>query len=193
MKKIHLLFLDHYISSSNIAKIISESFNLCSLNFVTLFREQIMDEKSELTKELKYYMNNGELIPTFLFEKFLKTQMNKSKESNILLVHFPKTCEQYKMLENILSDLEINVEKIWYIKHEKPEIFLKEYLEQNKDWHDKFGDEIIEKWKSEYENKRQNINTIQEKTKNVNWKIIEINYEAELNEENIINKINDCT
>lgn len=193
MKKIHLLFLDHYISSYNIAKIISDSFNLCSLNFVTLFREQIMDEKSELTKELKYYMDNGELIPTFLIEKFLKTQMNKSNELDILLVHFPKTCEQYKMLENILSDLEINVEKIWYVKQEKTEIFLTEYLEHNKDWYDKFGDEIIEKWKSEYENKRQNIKTIQEKTKNMNWKIIEINYEAELNEENIIKKINDCT
>jgi adenylate kinase family enzyme len=193
MKKIHLLFLDHSISLSSIAKIISQSFNLCALNFVTLFREQIMNEKSELTKELKYYMDSGELIPTILIEKFLKTQINKSKESDILLFHFPKTYEQYKILENIISDLEFTIEKIWYIKQQSPEIFLKEYLEYNENWYDKFGDEIIEKWKSEYENKRQNIETIQKITKNENWKIIEIDYRAELNEENIIKKINDCT
>lgn len=193
MQKIHLLFLDHSISSSNTTKLISKTFNLFSLNFVALFREQIMDKKNELTKELKYYMDNGELIPTILIENFLKTQIKKSNESDILLVHFPKTSEQYIMLENILSDLEITIEKIWYIKQEKTEIFLSEFLKHNEDWYDKFGDEIIEKWKFEYESKRQNIKAIQEITQKLNWKIIKINYEAELNEEHIIQKINDCT
>lgn len=193
MKKIHLLFLDHSISSSNSAKIISENFNLHSLDFINLFREQILDEKSELTKELKYHMDNGELIPTFLLEKFLKIQINKSNESDILLVNFPKTCEHYKMLEKVLNELKIIIEKIWYLKQEKPEIFLTEFLKRNKDWFDKFGDEIIEKWKSEYESKKQNIKQIQEITKNVNWKIIEIDYEAELNEVIFAKKINDCT
>lgn len=193
MRKINLLFLDHSISSSNIEKIISETFNLYSLNFVTLFREQILNNKSELTKELKYYIDKGELIPNFLLEKFLKIQINKSNESDILLVHFPKTSEQYKMIENILSGLETNIEEIWYIKQKNPEIFLAEYLRRNKDWSDKFGEEIVEKWKSEYESKKQNIKEIHEVSKKVNWKIIEIDFETELSKEQIIKKINDCT
>lgn len=192
MKKISLLFLDHQISNYKTQKAISEAFNLFLFDFMSQFRELISKEDNELTKEIKSFINNASVIPNNYLEEVLKIQLGKIESQNILLTNFPRTKEQFLMLDNIFLNLNIQIDRIWLIKQKNPDDFLKKYFEnpENKKWLDKFGDEVLEKWKEEHFRKNQFITEIQKLTENTEWKIVGMDYNSDINEELIINKIN---
>ena len=194
MQKISLLYLDHQISNSKTKKVISEMFNLFLFDFTVQFRELIFEENNELSKEIKTFLESGNLIPTNYLEKVLKTQLSKIENQDILLTNFPRTKEQFLMLEKLLQNLNIKIERIWYIKQNNPDVYFKDYFEnpENKKWLDKFGDEIIDKWQDEFSKRKDFIMGIQEITDNIEWKIIEMDYVSELNDQHIIEKINGC-
>ncbi len=194
MQKISLLYLDHQISNSKTKKVISEMFKLFLFDFTVQFRELIFEENNELSKEIKTFLESGNLIPTNYLEKVLKTQLSKIENQDILLTNFPRTKEQFLMLENLLQNLNIKIERIWYIKQNNPDEYFKDYFEnlENKKWLDKFGDEIIDKWQDEFSKRKDFIMGIQEITDNIEWKIIEMDYVSELNDQHIIEKINGC-
>ena len=194
MQKISLLYLDHQISNSKTKKVISEMFNLLLFDFTVQFRELIFEENNELSKEIKTFLENGNIIPTNYLEKVLKIQLSKIQNQDILLTNFPRTKEQFLMLENLLQNLDIKIERIWYIKQNNPDVYFKDYFEnpENKKWLDKFGDEIIDKWRDEFSKRKDFIMGIQKKVNNIEWKIIEMDYVSELNDQHIIEKINGC-
>ncbi len=194
MKKISLLFLDHQISNSKTQKVISEMFNLFSFDFKVQFRELIFEEDNELSKEIKSLLDSGNMVSTNYLEKVLKIQLSKIENQDILLTNFPRTKEQFLMLENLFLNLEIKIERIWYIKQNNPDLYFKKYFEnpENKLWIDKFDDEIIDKWRYEFSKRKDFIMEIQGITYNIEWKIIEMDYVSELNEQHIIEKINGC-
>ena len=192
MKKINLLFLDHQISNSKTQKVISQMFNLFLFDFKVQFRELLFKEDNELVKEIKSFLDSGNLIPTNYLEKILKIQLSKIENQDILLTNFPKTEEQFIMLDNLLLNLNIKVERIWFIKQKNPDEYLKKYFEnlENKKWLDKYGDEVLEKWKNELYKINQFIAEIQKITKSIEWKIIKMDYDSEVNEQVIIKSIN---
>ena len=194
MKKISLLFLDHQISNSKTQKVISEMFNLFSFDFKVQFRELIFEEDNELSKEIKSLLDSGNMVSTNYLEKVLKIQLSRIENQDILLTNFPRTKEQFLMLENLFLNLEIKIERIWYIKQNNPDLYFKKYFEnpENKLWIDKFDDEIIDKWRYEFSKRKDFIMEIQRITYNIEWKIIEMDYVSELNEQHIIEKINGC-
>ena len=169
-------------------------FNLLLFDFTVQFRELIFEENNELSKEIKTFLENGNIIPTNYLEKVLKIQLSKIQNQDILLTNFPRTKEQFLMLENLLQNLDIKIERIWYIKQNNPDVYFKDYFEnpENKKWLDKFGDEIIDKWRDEFSKRKDFIMGIQKKVNNIEWKIIEMDYVSELNDQHIIEKINGC-
>ena len=169
-------------------------FNLFSFDFKVQFRELIFEEDNELSKEIKSLLDSGNMVSTNYLEKVLKIQLSRIENQDILLTNFPRTKEQFLMLENLFLNLEIKIERIWYIKQNNPDLYFKKYFEnpENKLWIDKFDDEIIDKWRYEFSKRKDFIMEIQGITYNIEWKIIEMDYVSELNEQHIIEKINGC-
>ena len=169
-------------------------FNLFSFDFKVQFRELIFEEDNELSKEIKSLLDSGNMVSTNYLEKVLKIQLSKIENQDILLTNFPRAKEQFLMLENLFLNLEIKIERIWYIKQNNPDLYFKKYFEnpENKLWIDKFVDEIIDKWRYEFSKRKDFIMEIQGITYNIEWKIIEMDYVSELNEQHIIEKINGC-
>jgi adenylate kinase family enzyme len=191
MNELSILFFDRGISRVKIEEVICNKFNLNVFDFSTEFRSQMFNKKSELTKEIKEYLDNGEIIPMFVLEKFLVEKFSELKTKKTLLLGFPKTKEQYELLEKIFNDLKIQLKNIWYFEQNNPEKFKSEYYSQedNKVWLEKFGKEVTENWDKVYLRGRESIQNIKEISKNRKWKIIEI--ENEKDENYIIEKIND--
>ena len=156
--------------------------------------EQIIDIQSELTKNMKSFMDNGELIPNYLLEEFLKTKLNELENQDILLIGFPRNINHYSILENVLEELNLKIQIIWYIKQKNPTFFLSEYFKDKnqKILLEKYGDEVTEKWNNEFQRQQRNVISLHSVTKNLNWKVIEMEYQAELSEDFIIKRINDC-
>ncbi|KGO86684.1 nucleoside monophosphate kinase [Flavobacterium suncheonense] len=194
MKKISFLFLDYQISNSKTQKVISEMFNLFLFDFTVQFRELIFEQDNEVSKEIKSFLDSGNMVPTNCLEKVLKIQLSKIENQDILLTNFPRTKEQFLMLDKLLLNLNIKIERIWFIKQRNPDEYLKKYFEntENKKWLDKFGDEVIDKWNDEFTKRKEFVIEIQNTTKNIEWKIIEMDYVSEINEQFIIKKINGC-
>lgn len=192
MKKISLLFLDHQIPYSKTQKAISDECNLFLLDFYAGFKSLMVEEENELTNQIKSFLDRGTLLPTHFLGEILKFLLNKTENRDVLLTNFPKTTEQFLMIDKLFKDLDINIEKIWYIKQNNPEEYFKQYFQEpeNKKWLDKFGEEIVEKWNSEFSKRKQFATEIQKTSKNIPWQIIEMDYNPEEIEEIIIKKIN---
>ena len=195
MQKINILFFNQHISKSKVRKILSDKYNLFAINFIEEFRKQLMEkEENELSIRIKSFMDNGELVPNYLLEELLKTLFKESQNQDILLTEFPKTIEQFLMLKKILNDLNLEIQTIWYIKQKNAEEYMDMHFKNpnEKLWLDKYGDEVIEKWKQEFEKKQIFITEMQNITDSKMWKVVEMDCETELDEELLIKKINDC-
>jgi adenylate kinase family enzyme len=151
-------------------------------------------EENELLIRIKSFMDNGELVPNYLLEELLKSLFKESLNQDILLTEFPKTIEQFLMLKKILNDLNLEIQTIWYIKQKNAEEYMDMHFKNpnEKLWLDKYGDEVIEKWKQEFEKKQIFITEMQNITDSKMWKVVEMDCETELDEELLIKKINDC-
>ncbi len=176
-----------------IIKAISEKFNHYIFDFKKEFRNQLINEDDDLTKKIKLFLDSGNIIPSNLIEKFLKNKFNEIESPKILLTGFPTTIDQFLILENIMECLKIEFETIWYVRQNNPEDFMKEYFKDPKQkcWTDKFGEESIENWKERFSKIQIFITEIQKIILNTKWNIIEIDYEIQLDEKQIITKIND--
>ncbi len=195
MQKINILFFNQHISKSKVRKILCDKYNLFAINFIEEFRKQLMEkEENELSIRIKSFMDNGELVPNYLLEELLKTLFKESQNQDILLTEFPKTTEQFLMLKKILNDLNLEIQTIWYIKQKNAEEYMDMHFKNpnEKLWLDKYGDEVIEKWKQEFEKKQIFITEMQNMTDSKIWKVVEMDCETELDEELLIKKINDC-
>lgn len=193
MHKIHILFFNQYISSSKARKAISEKYNLFICNFGEQLRKQIMEEENELVIRIKSFMDNANLIPDHLMEEFIKINIKRQNQGT-LLIEFPKTTKQFLTLKNVLNDLNMEIQIIWHINQKNAEKYMIQYFKNPKAklWLDKYGDEVQEKWIQEFEKNQMFIAEIQKMTTNENWKVIEVDYETEMDEELIAKKINDC-
>jgi hypothetical protein len=63
---------------------------------------------------------------------------------------------------------------------------------KEKQWIEKYGSEIIDKWKPEFNKRREQINEIQNLSDKTKWKTIEMDYVADLSTEYIKQRIKDC-
>ena len=195
MQKINILFLNQHISKSKVRKVLSDKYNLFAINFIEEFRKQLMEkEENELSIRIKSFMNSGELVPNYLLEQLLKTLFKENLNQDILLTEFPRTIEQFLMLKNLLNNLNIEIQTIWYIKQKNAEEYMDMHFKNpnEKLWLDKYGDEVIEKWKQEFEKKQIFVTEMQNITESKIWKVVEMDCETELDEELLIKKINDC-
>lgn len=192
MQRINILLSDFRIPNTKTEKVISETFNLFTFNLSNELIKLISENKKELSQKFKSYIDKGEIIPTSLMEEFLKNEIDAIKNQGILFVDFPKTIEQFLMLEKITGT---KTQTIWHIKQTDYKKYLTEYFKNpnEKLWLDKYGDEVINKWKDDVEKRQTYITELQQITKKDIWKVIEVDYETELHEQLILNKINDCT
>jgi adenylate kinase family enzyme len=150
--------------------------------------------ENELSIRIKSFMDSGELVPNYLLEELLKTLFTENLNQDILLTEFPRTIEQFLMLKNLLHDLNIEIQTIWYIKQNNAEEYMDMHFKNSNEklWLDKYGDEVIEKWKQEFEKKQIFVTEMQSITEGKMWKVVEMDCETELDEELLIKKINDC-
>lgn len=193
MQKIHILFFNQYISKSKAIKAISEKYNLFICNFGEQLRKQLIEEENELVIRIKSFMDNANLIPDHLMVEFFKNNI-KRQNQDTLLIEFPKTTKQFLTLKKVLTDLDMEIQIIWHINQKNTEEYMIQYFKNPKAklWHDKYGDEVSEKWIQDFEKNQIFIAEMQKLTKNEKWKVIEVDYETEIDEELIAKKINDC-
>ena len=62
-----------------------------------------------------------------------------------------------------------------------------------KQWLDKYGNEVIEKWRVEFTRRHEQISKIRNVSESSKWKIIEMDYIENLSSEYITRKIKDCS
>ena len=90
----------------SLAKCITKSVDIFHISTGDILREEIKTE-SELGKEAKSYIDQGNLIPDEVMTRVLKNTLETDAraEKGFLLDGFPRTVHQAEDLEEILADL----------------------------------------------------------------------------------------
>ncbi|PKB43059.1 adenylate kinase [Cellulophaga sp. RHA19] len=193
MRKLNILFLDWRLSRSLTESALSSELNSSVFNLTKLLKEQLRNN-DDLGKEMMKLLEGGELLTTEIIGRFISRNL-KTINGDIILLEYPRTLEQYDGLRKVLKNDNIEFENIWYFKQREPNLFMKEHFENPKEKQliDKYGLEIIEKWETEFKKRREQIIEIQNVSDKTKWKIIEMDYVADLSVEYIKQRIKDCT
>ena len=192
MRKLNILFLDWRLSRNLTESALSSELNSSTFNLTSSLKEQLRNN-DDLGKEMMKLLENGEMLTTEIIGRFISKNL-KSIRGDILLPEYPRTPEQYEGLLKILKNDNIELENIWYFKQREPNQFMKNHFEnpKEKQWIDKYGSEIIEKWKTEFNKRREQIIEIQNISDKTKWKTIEMDYVADLSTEHLKQRIKDC-
>lgn len=94
------------------AEKIVEKYGIPHISTGDMFRSAIK-EGTELGKEAKSYMDNGELVPDEVTIGIVRERLAKDDASNgFLLDGFPRTIAQAEALENLLADLNSSIDHV---------------------------------------------------------------------------------
>lgn len=98
------------------AKRVSEKFELSHISSGDIFRENL-NKQTELGKKAEAYMNRGELVPDDITISMIRERLSRPDcEEGALLDGFPRTPEQAKALDEMLSEFNGEVDAVPYIK-----------------------------------------------------------------------------
>ena len=185
MRKSNILFLDWRLSQNKIGSALSSELNSSIFNLNNLLSEQIRNNDS-LGIEMRKILGSGEMLTTEIIGKFI-TRNLKETDKNVLFIEYPRTIEQFDGLKKVLANENIELENIWYFKQREPRDFMNDHFKNplEKQWLNKYGDEVIEKWKTEFNKRREQIIEIQNISDKTKWKTIEIDYVADLSTEHL--------
>ncbi len=101
------------------AEQIVEKYNIPHISTGDMFRAA-MKNNTELGKKAKSFMDNGDLVPDEVTNGIVRERLAEDDAKNgFLLDGFPRTVEQAKELENILSDLGTELDAVINIDVEK--------------------------------------------------------------------------
>jgi hypothetical protein len=98
---------------------------------------------------------------------------------------------QFQRLEKLLQTLQLPIHQFWYVRQRDPERFMIEYLQDQKEneWLKKYGDEFITKRQQSFAERRAYIDTIRQAASKYIWKIVDMDYQPNLTEQYIKQKI----
>lgn len=101
------------------AEQIVEKYNIPHISTGDMFRAA-MKNNTELGKEAKSFMDNGDLVPDEVTNGIVRERLAEDDAKNgFLLDGFPRTVEQAAELENILSDLGTELDAVINIEVDK--------------------------------------------------------------------------
>jgi len=95
------------------AKSLCDKFNLCHLSTGDILRNEVT-EQTDLGKQAKSIMDKGELVSNNIILEIIKkfVSENLSKYSGFLFDGFPRSAEQADMLDTILNDINVSINKV---------------------------------------------------------------------------------
>ena len=100
------------------AEMLEKGYNLYHLSTGDLLRE-IANSDTELGKEVKELIDNGNLINDDLMLKLLKEKISTLNTNGIIFDGFPRTVNQAEMLNELMEELNQNIDKVIYLEVDK--------------------------------------------------------------------------
>jgi adenylate kinase family enzyme len=191
MKAVWLLYLDWGISKTKTQNAFCKRFNTFLFDFSFEFRKKLK-VNDKLTGEITALINQGGLIPSVLLEEFILSHIQNISSDRVLLTEYPRTAEQFQGFESLLNSISSNIVSIWYVKQRDPKVFFSQHFADKRAVisAQKFGDEFPLKWQQEFLRKRLEIEDVMQITKHIHWHFIEVDYQPDVSEEDILQKIN---
>lgn len=93
---------------------LSNKLNLMTIQINDIYRE-FENSKVELTAEVKSYLDNGQIIPDELLYRLIETRIS-STNSDIQIISYPRTKEQFLSLNELLKANSFTIDQIWFLK-----------------------------------------------------------------------------
>ncbi|WP_425629703.1 nucleoside monophosphate kinase [Cellulophaga lytica] len=178
MRKIQILNSDIYAGRDNFSELLSTESNLRIISIRDIIRTEYKSD-SEIGIKIKEYIDNGTLLPTDFVNSILQKEIELDNK-NILMTNYPSTESLYYGFNSLVSSLNIEIEKVWYLKLVNLEyITQKELIKLGEIYTAKYeitNDTLLEKIKA----KQKNLNNIIELWKlDYNVLTVNVDYEKE--------------
>ena len=186
MRKLDILFTDWGLSRNKIGNVLIEEFDLSTIDISKSLRKEIQS-KSKLGSEVCRALDRGQMVGIELIEQILIGKL-EGIEGNLILTTYPRNAEQFLRLRELLLSENIALNNIWFFNLRDEKRFMKRHFEVpiNKQYLDKYGEEITSYWITKFEEQRKKIESIKRVSDSVEWKSIKMDYVTDLSSKYII-------
>ncbi|MFD0994099.1 nucleoside monophosphate kinase [Tenacibaculum geojense] len=113
-RKIQIVFADPYLGIDSFSQELKENNNSRIISLNTIIRAELNSD-SELGNLLKKQLDSGEIVSDEVIIKLLKKEINKDS-LNIILQKFPRIPKHLTLIKEVLSELKIEIDNVWYLK-----------------------------------------------------------------------------
>ncbi len=188
-KSLQILLFDFGLSKDILAAALSMEFGLIKFDFFRCIIKHLQ-VGDELSRAMMNKLNKGELLTNEIIGEMLERELNEF-EGKVLLIDYPRTLSQFLELKGTLELANFELDKIWYFKIDKPNEFWKRTvgLVDTKQYLSTLDDEKPKDYKEKFEAKKENILSMQTVATLDYWKVIPIEFDSELNIDEIQTKI----
>ena len=99
------------------ADLLAKRYKIPHISTGDMFREILKDNQSQLSQEIKVYVQKGELVPDNLVLEMVRTRLQENDVKNgFILDGFPRTKIQAEGLDEILKVLNKQLDLAIYLK-----------------------------------------------------------------------------
>jgi len=103
------------------ANFIAEKYNVSHISTGDVLREAVKNE-TEVGLHAKSFMDKGELVPDSLVIEIIKQKLTSLNDMKFMLDGFPRTVPQAEALDNMLSELGINLDVVVFLDVDDEEV-----------------------------------------------------------------------
>jgi adenylate kinase family enzyme len=177
MHRIQFLYIDPCLPSDFIGNTLSDILKLKTLSVGDMLRQQFA-RNDDLTLRMREYIDFGKIISPNLITELILVSINELQHTDILLLGYPKTLEQYQNLSKMLLDNNYEIGEFWYFEHKDSLQYFHKYYEQpkQKPYLDKYGDEVKQSWFKSIDKHSEDINQLYILTNQIKWNRIKVSY-----------------
>lgn len=135
-RKVQIVIADIYTCHHTFCNYINNKYKSRNIDFREIIRTEI-ETKSKLGSEIQKTLDKGKMVKVEILNQLIRKEISKD-DSNLTILNYPRTQEQYIGLVEILRLEKIKINKAWHLNLINIDFVAeKEYLKINTDYSEK--------------------------------------------------------
>lgn len=99
------------------ADMIAKKYKIPHISTGDMFRSVLKDNEDELAKEVRQYVERGELVPDEIVLRMVRARLKEVDAQNgFILDGFPRTLKQAEALDNLLDEIDKGIDLAIYLE-----------------------------------------------------------------------------
>jgi hypothetical protein len=116
MRECQIIFSSSFAEAeSMLTDALSDYYSLTVISVRELLKQELNKTSHKTSAEIKAILKTDSTIPDSYINRLVENEIDATS-GGILVLHYPRTRQQYTLLKKLLEAKQITISKFWYLK-----------------------------------------------------------------------------